>query len=241
MTPTASSPRVSVIVAAFNEEDRIAATIRGINAIPNIYEVIVVDDGSADQTADVATCAGAKVERQATNAGKGAAMAAGAAFAKGNILMFLDADLGDTALEAAVLLDPIIQGEADLTIATFPVIPGKGGGFGIVVKLARWGIHRATGQTMTAPISGQRAITKEGMQRIGGLAPGFSVETAMTIDALRAGLRVVEVPTTMTHRVTGKDWKARFHRLKQLVAVARALWSRRKYLLHPLPAGQTKP
>jgi glycosyltransferase involved in cell wall biosynthesis len=241
MMPTASTPRISVIVAAFNEEDRIATTIRGINAIPNIHEVIVVDDGSADRTSEAATGAGAKVQRQAANSGKGAAMAAGAELAEGDILMFLDADLGDTAIEAAVLLNPIIEGEADLTIATFPIIPGKGGGFGIVVKLARWGIHKATGRIMAAPISGQRAITKDGLQRIGGLAPGFSVETAMTIDALRTGLRVVEVPTTMTHRVTGKDWKARFHRLKQLMAVVRALWSRRKYLLHPLATGQGEP
>jgi hypothetical protein len=49
----------------------------------------------------------------------------------------------------------------------------------------------------------------------------------MTIDAVCAGFRVVEVPTTMTHRVTGRDWHAIRHRVRQLVAVTLALWERR--------------
>ena len=81
---------------------------------------------------------------------------------------------------------------------------------------------------MADPLSGQRALRREVWERIGGFEPGFGAEVALTIDAIRAGFRVVEVPTTMTHRVTGRDWAAKRHRARQLMAVARALWKRRK-------------
>jgi hypothetical protein len=100
---------------------------------------------------------------------------------------------------------------------------GRGGGRGIVVRLSRWGIRRATGRTMIAPLSGQRCLTLPAFAAARPLARGFGVETAMTIDVLRAGYRLVEVPTQMDHRVTGNDWTARRHRLRQLRDVARAL------------------
>ena len=121
--------------------------------------MIVVDDGSGDATGQVAADAGARVVRQ-TRGGKARAMEAGADAADpGHLLLFLDADLGTTAAEAAVLLPPVVSGVADMTIATFPVVPGRGGGRGIVVRASRWGIRRATGRTMVAPLSGQRCLT----------------------------------------------------------------------------------
>jgi hypothetical protein len=92
-----------------------------------------------------------------------------------------------------------------------------------VVRLSRWGIRRATGQTMIAPLSGQRCLTLPAFVAARPLAHGFGVETAMTIDVLRAGYRVLEVPTQMDHRVTGNDWRAQRHRLRQLRDVLRAL------------------
>jgi hypothetical protein len=58
------------------------------------------------------------------------------------------------------------------------------------------------------------------------LAPGWGDETAMTIDALEAGLRVGEVATTLTHRATGTDWRAQLHRARQYLDVRRALAQR---------------
>jgi glycosyltransferase involved in cell wall biosynthesis len=218
---------VSVVIPAYNEADRIAATVRAAAAIPGVEEVLVVDDGSPDDTAIAADSAGATVLSLPSNRGKGAALNAGIAAARGDILLLLDADLGETASEAAVLLPPLLNGEADMSIATFPVIPGKGGGFGFVVKLAREGIRKRTGREMAAPLSGQRAVRRSVFTKVGGIASGFGAETALTIDALCAGFRVVEVPTTMTHRVTGRDWKAVRHRARQFAAVARVLWERR--------------
>jgi glycosyltransferase involved in cell wall biosynthesis len=181
--------------------------------------VIVVDDGSADDTARLAEQAGARVVTLTLNLGKGGAVMEGSRAAAGDILLLADADLGDSAREARALLLPILRGESDMTIATFPVLPGRGGGFGFVVRLARDTIRRETGRTMDAPLSGQRAVRRDALERIGGLASGFGLEVALTIDALKAGLRVVEVPTKMTHRVTGRDLRSILHRLRQYMAV----------------------
>jgi len=214
---------VSVIIPAFNEADRIAATIGAARLLPGICEVIVVDDGSTDDTAATASVAGAAVVRQEKNRGKAAAMEAGANAARGDLLLFLDADLGATACEARSLIAPIAAGDADVTIATFPVVPGRGGGMGFVVRLSRAGIRRATGRILAAPLSGQRCLTRAAFAAARPLARGFGVETAMTIDVLRAGFYVLEVPTQMDHRVTQNNLRARLHRLRQLRDVARAL------------------
>jgi glycosyltransferase involved in cell wall biosynthesis len=218
---------ISVVIPAYNEADRIGETVAAIASLPRVNEVIVVDDGSTDDTAPRADAAGATVIRTAENRGKGAALVTGIEAAEGDVLALLDADLGATAAEAACLIEPVVAGEADMTIATFPVIPGRGGGFGFVVKLARWGIARATGREMAAPLSGQRVMRREVWRMVGGMDPGFGAETAFTIDALCAGFRVLEVPTTMTHRVTGRDAAAVRHRARQFLAVAAALWRRR--------------
>jgi glycosyltransferase involved in cell wall biosynthesis len=217
------APSVSVVIPAYNEADRIAATIPAARSFTGVREVIVVDDGSEDDTAGVAATAGATVVRQQHNRGKAAAMEAGADVARGGLLLFLDADLGATACEAAALIAPVLSGAADVTIATFPVVPGRGGGMGFVVRLSRAGIRRATSRTLAAPLSGQRCLTRAAFDAARPLARGFGVETAMTIDVLRAGFRVLEVPTTMDHRVTQNDLRARLHRLRQLRDVALAL------------------
>lgn len=221
-----SGGHASVIIPARDEADRIAATVRAAQALPGVAEVIVVDDGSADDTAAVAAGAGAVVARHARNRGKAAAMETGADRAAGDLLLFLDADLGATAAEAAALLGPVRRGEADVSVATFPVVPGRGGGRGLVVRLARWGVRRLTGRELSAPLSGQRCLTRAAFTAARPLAPGFGVETAMNVDVLRAGFCVVEVPTRMDHRVTGNDWRAQLHRTRQLRDVARALLPR---------------
>jgi hypothetical protein len=101
-----------------------------------------------------------------------------------------------------------------------------------VVRLSRDGIERATGFRATQPLSGQRAMSRAAFEAGLPLAAGWGVETALTIDLLRKGFRVLEVEVDLHHRVTGTDWHAQLHRARQYRDVARALLRRR---VSPLP------
>lgn len=141
-------------------------------------------------------------------------------------LLFLDADLEESAAHAGALIEPVLAGEVDMTIATLPAQRVAGGGRGLVVRLARAGIEQATGWSPVQPLSGQRCLTRSAFQAALPLAPGFGVEVGLTIDLLRQGYRVREVETPLHHRVTGADWRAQLHRGRQWLHVGRALVAR---------------
>jgi hypothetical protein len=244
---------VGVVVPAKDEAARIGATVAALVAAPGVAAVVVVDDGSSDDTAARARAAGADVVRHARNRGKAAALETGAArlavleaaakavtshgvaaAARPWPLLFVDADLGDTAGNAVAVADPVLAGDADLAIAVLPPQARPGGGRGFVVRLARRGIVRATGWAPTQPLSGMRCLTREAFETARPLARGWGVETAMTIDLLAAGYRVVEVPCDLQHRVTGSDWRGQVHRLRQYRDVARGLAVRRARRAAPL-------
>lgn len=220
---------VTVLVPAHEEAARIGATVTAALGIPGVTRVLVIDDASTDATADLAAAAGAEVMRLPDNLGKGAALDAGLARvrADADVLMMLDGDLGDSAAQGALLLAPVQAGEAAMSVAAFPRPAGKAG-FGLVKGLARFGIRALGGPASrsfaaTAPLSGQRAMTRACWERVTPFAFGYGVEVALTVRALRSGMTVVEVPTTMTHDATGRDAAGFSHRGRQFVHVARAL------------------
>ena len=234
---------ISILIPAYNEATRIADTIRSVRAVelPADVEIVVVDDGSNDNTAQVAEKAGADTVLRKSNGGKGAALNAGLQLSTGEFLVLLDADLGSSAAEFAKLIAPVLSGEADMTIATFPERPGRGGGMGLVVRLARWGIDKLTGRQMRAPISGQRALKRSVLLSTGGFASGWGVEIGLTVRALRSGFTVLEVATDMDHRVTGRSYADILHRAAQLWAAAIVLidlWLHTRPALPP-PARET--
>ena len=227
-----SSGEVAVVIPARDESDRIGATVKSASCLPGVGLVVVVDDGSRDDTAAIAEGSGAVVVRHARSRGKGGAMETGAEAVRlldgqqdadtPRHLLFLDADLGDTAQYAGPLAEPVLRGEADMTIAVFSSTV-KLGGHGFVVKLAGGGIERATGWRPAQPLNGQRCLTRAAYEAALPLAPGFGTETALTIDLLRKGMRVTEVEVPLAHRATGTDWRAQLHRARQLADVGRAL------------------
>jgi glycosyltransferase involved in cell wall biosynthesis len=235
---------VLALVPAKDEADRVGATVRALRELPGVAEVLVVSDGSTDATAAEALEAGAHCLDLPRNLGKGGALNAGLAALMGRVaerlspepaaLLLADADLAETAGRLGRLLDPVLAGEADLAIADLPAQQGAGG-FGVAMGLARWGMARATGRRMAEPLSGQRAIRWEALPALLPFAPGFGIEVGMTIDALRAGLRVVEVEVDLRHNPTGKDLSGILHRARQARAIAREL-SRRK-AWRPTPNG----
>jgi glycosyltransferase involved in cell wall biosynthesis len=210
---------VVVVVPARNESGRVGTTVEAAASLPHVVAVVVVDDGSTDATGADAAAAGAAVVRHDRSRGKGTAMATGAhhaaALGYGALpLLFLDADVGATAGTAAPLVTPVRSGDADMTIGNLTATT-PGGGHGFVVRLARDAIRERTGWVAQQPLSGQRCITRELFDAVQPLARGFGVETALTIDALRLGGRVVEVPVAMTHRVTGASFADNLHRARQ--------------------------
>lgn len=214
--------RVSVVIPAYNEADTIRATVGAVLSIPEINEVVVIDDHSDDSTAGAAREAGALVFSMPKNSGKGAALNAGIRRATGEIIVLLDADLGASASEARKLVRPILAGEADVTIARFPRARRKGG-FGLVKGLAYHGIRYFTGLEMHSPISGQRALRREILDRLLPLAGGYGVEVGMTVDAACGGYRLVEIPVAMTHKETGRNLKGFLHRGRQFRDIALTL------------------
>lgn len=221
------------IVPAKDEADRVGATVRALRALG--AEVFVVDDGSSDDTAQVARAAGASVHRHPRNRGKAAALTTGltAARSQGDSssgdegpVLFADADLGASAAHLAELVAPVTAGEADMTIANLPP-QGPGGGHGFVVRLSRGGIRRLTGWEAQQPLSGMRCLNRAALDAGLPLAAGWGVETGLTIDVLQAGLRVEEIPCALQHRVTGSDWRSQLHRAAQYRDVWRALAVRR--------------
>jgi glycosyltransferase involved in cell wall biosynthesis len=214
----------SVIVAARNEADRIGATLDELRrALPGAA-IWVADDASGDGTAEVALTHGAKVVSRGTPHGKGANVtaAARAMLSEGpppDVVLLCDGDLGQSAGRLAPLTEPVLAGDADLTIAAFA--RRVGGGFGIALGFSRWATQRLGGVTLGAPISGQRAIRGDALERLLPFASGYGMETAMNIDAARAGLRIREVELDLEHRATGRTLGGFIHRARQLLDFTR--------------------
>ena len=221
--------KLSIVIPAYNEGATIGRTLRALqaSAIGNLYELIVVDDGSTDDTIALARQNGATVIPLPSNAGKGKALETGLGKACGDLILTLDADLGETAGEALALVDAVASGRADMAIAGLVRPAGvPPGGFGIASRLAITGVQGLTSFRPLFPLSGQRAMTNGVRNAVLPLARGWGAEVGMTVDALRAGFHLVEVPTPITHRYTGRSWEGFVHRGRQCRDVALALWER---------------
>lgn len=232
---------VFVIVAAYNEADRIATTLAALSATFPGASLWVADDGSSDRTGEVAEAAGAKVVRSERGApprssvlGKGGAvtLAAKEALAvqagsplPGSVALLCDGDLGESAARLGPLVDAVHEDEADLAVAAFS--KRIGGGFGLAVGFARWAIRRRCGLELRSPISGQRALRAHTLARVLPFAHGFGMEIGMTIDAVRAGARVREIDLDLSHRSTGRTVSGFLHRGRQLIDFVRAYAARR--------------
>lgn len=220
-----AEPVVVAIVPAKDRADSIADTVAAIAGLGRVQRLLVVDDGSVDDTAAVARRAGADVLRLPQNRGKGGAVLAGvAACPEADVFLLIDADLARTASAADLLLDPVLAGDADLVVGVLPSAEGRAG-FGTIKSLAAKGVQRACGMTPRAPLSGQRAVRAHLLRGLTS-AERFGLEVAMTVDVVRAGGRVVEVDVPMDHRHTGRSLAGFAHRGRQGVDIVRSLLPR---------------
>ena len=223
-----------VIVAAHNEAALIGATLEALaGALPGA-PIVVADDASRDGTAQVALSRGVGVVSRQKPRGTGGNVTAAvetvidrADEPDSPIFLLCDADLGGSARELPALVEAVERGDCDLAVAAFR--DRAGGGFGIALGFARWAIERRCGYRARAPISGQRAMSAEVLRAVVPFAPGYGMEPAMTIDAVRAGYRLREVELDLAHRATGRTVGGFLHRARQLWDFGRAYASRRDH------------
>jgi glycosyltransferase involved in cell wall biosynthesis len=193
---------VSVVIPAFNEEGAIAAVVERVRARHAWREVLVVDDGSRDETAARAEAAGARVVRHPYNKGNGAAVKTGIRHAQGEVVLLMDADGQHDADDIDALIGPI--GVHDMVIGARTSSDQafvRAFGNAVFKTLASW----LTGRPIPDLTSGFRAARRELLLEILHLLPnGFSYPTTSCLAFLKAGYNVMFVPIR-AHRRVGKS------------------------------------
>lgn len=210
--------RIVCVVPVYNEADLIINTIESLKKVACIDEIVVVNDGSSDNTLDVVNKLNISVIDLGKNYGKGYAMKKAIDTLDYDYIGFVDGDLGETSIQVESLILPVINGEADVSIAKFPdrnTMTDTKGGFGIVKKFAKGGVYFFTKKEIDTSLSGQRVYKKEVVDKIDYIPNRYGIEVAMTIQTINNGFSIIEVPVTMEHRYSERNLKGFIHRGKQ--------------------------
>ena len=191
---------VSVIIPCLNEEEPIADVVRECLATGLPHEVIVVDNGSDDRTAERAAAAGARVVSQPVR-GYGRACAAGVAAAGGEILLFLDGDGSDVPALMGQIIAPVADGTQDFVIGSRTRgerEPGSMNGQQIFAGYLAGGLMRGLYGVRYTDMCPFRAIRRDTLHRLGMREETYGWNLEMQMRAAKRGLRVLEVP--VAHR-----------------------------------------
>lgn len=226
-----SLARVAVVIPAANEANHIGAAVDAAKGLPGVDIVLVGDDGSTDGTGQRAGAAGAVVVSHSRPRGKAAAIES-AVNALGVLeqrdrrpecgtLLLIDADLGASVAQCASLIPPIRQDEADLIIGVPPHAAE-----GLVATTAGRGISELTGWTTRAPASGPRCLTRRAFEVASPLAAGYGVEVGLSVDIVKAGLRVREIDVDVSGSAAETGLSGGVQQARQLRDVTRALAAR---------------
>ncbi len=195
---------ITAIIPAFNEEIPIGSVV--ISTLKYVDQVIVVDDGSTDRTAEIAEAAGAEVIKHTSNQGKGAALKTGfQSVGDRDIIVTLDGDGQHNPADIPRLLKPIINGEADIVngsrylsndVTETPVY--RRIGQSVLDKAT----NLSSGLKLTDSQSGFRAFAAYTLSAFAFNHDGFSIESEMLIDAANFGSRIMEVDVGVKYQQT---------------------------------------
>ncbi|MFH1224608.1 MAG: HAD-IB family phosphatase [Candidatus Diapherotrites archaeon] len=181
--------KISCVIPAFNEESTIRGVLRSVKKVKSIDEIIVVDDGSTDRTAQRAKAERVKVVRHGTNKGKGAAIKTGFAQSTGDVILFLDADLYSiTPKKITAMIQPIREDEADFVKASFSRARGR------VTELVVKPLLHVVFPFMnfSQPLSGQFAIKRELVGEL-KIDDKWGVDIQILFQMVKKGVRISEV------------------------------------------------
>jgi len=201
---------ISVVVPVFNEELTIGNVIESLTAVMQKngfnHEIIVVDDYSTDRSLETSKNYSVKVFALKKHIGKGYALRAGFAKAKGDIVVTIDSDGSHRPEELPRLLTPILQKKADLVIGSRylshkPVAAKKLNAVG--VRLFNFLIKILTRADVSDSQSGYRVMTSAVLQNMRLKSGGYEIESEMLVKTAQHGFKVIEVPINFEQRTYG--------------------------------------
>lgn len=191
---------ISIIIPAYNVEGSMGTVLEGLRVWRERAEIIVVDDGSTDRTAEIAERAGVRVIRHRVNKGYGAALKTGIRAARGDVIVMMDSDGEHDAAYIQALLDALPENEMVVGAR------GKGSHAPLLRRPGKWILGKVANYLAETNIpdlnSGLRAFRKDIVLRFMPILPnGFSFTTTLTLALFKEGYNIAYVPITTTPRV----------------------------------------